>query len=275
MFQIQIQYPFPRPSIRLHTSSVVLCRSLQSDSVSLSICMTWVVPRRSHSFHIVWLERVYSWLFSLLSLFVSRSSSSHHNHGNTTAPSICFMFTLLATTFLRVCIFCHTLLTAPFTSNLDAPSGCLGGMCSLLPPIPTCRCPQASSSPSSFLSFLQDTLHGAPSTLPRGRCSCCGLSQVYGLIFGQNSTSEYIFSRCGLCGHRSLHIRPRRIRNSLGWRPWGNTPSLLLRRRPLTTLGRPLLPPSRSRIGVSRVRKPLAPARALLGRYHCGRSCCP
>jgi hypothetical protein len=26
---------------------------------------------------------------------------------------------------------------------------------------------------------------------------------------------------------------------------------------------------------VSRVREPLAPARALLGRFHCGRSCCP
>jgi hypothetical protein len=33
-----------------------------------------------------------------------------------------------------------------------------------------------------------------------------------------------------------------------------NAPSLLLRRRPLTTLGRPLLPLSRSRSGVSRVR---------------------
>ena len=40
------------------------------------------------------------------------------------------------------------------------------------------------------------------------------------------------------------------------------------------TIGHLLLPPSQSRSGVSRVQKPLALARALLGRYHCGRSCC-
>jgi hypothetical protein len=57
--------------------------------------------------------------------------------------------------------------------------------------------------------------------------------------------------------------------------PWSNAPTLLLRHRPVTTLGRPLLPLSRSRSGVSRARKPLAPACVLLGRYHCGRSCCP
>ncbi|KAF8266986.1 hypothetical protein EI94DRAFT_1701348 [Lactarius quietus] len=36
------------------------------------------------------------------------------------------------------------------------------------------------------------------------------------------------------------------------------------------------LPPSqqRSRSGMSRIRRPLAPAHALLGWYHCGQSCC-
>jgi hypothetical protein len=44
---------------------------------------------------------------------------------------------------------------------------------------------------------------------------------------------------------------------------------------PSDDLSRPLLLLSWRRSGVSRVRKPLAPARALLGRFHCGQSCCP
>jgi hypothetical protein len=57
--------------------------------------------------------------------------------------------------------------------------------------------------------------------------------------------------------------------------PWSDAPTLLLRRCPVTTLGRPLLPPSQSRSEVSRARKPLAPVGVLLGQYHCGQSCCP
>jgi hypothetical protein len=71
------------PSIRLLTSSasVVFCQSLQSNAVSLSICMTWVVPRRSHSFHAVQLECVCSWLWVC-------------------CPSLLFVFCVKATKFL-------------------------------------------------------------------------------------------------------------------------------------------------------------------------------
>ena len=53
-----------------------------------------------------------------------------------------------------------------------------------------------------------------------------------------------------------------------------NTPGLLLHRCPLTTIGHLLLPLSWTHSEVSRVWKPLAPACTLLGRYHCGQSCC-
>jgi hypothetical protein len=43
-------------------------------------------------------------------------------------------FHLAWASLFAVRIFCHPLLTAPFTSNLDVSSGCLGGMCSLPPP---------------------------------------------------------------------------------------------------------------------------------------------
>jgi hypothetical protein len=48
-FRHVVHVSSPCPPSRFPTSSVVLCRSLRSYAVSLSICMIWVVPRRSHS----------------------------------------------------------------------------------------------------------------------------------------------------------------------------------------------------------------------------------
>jgi hypothetical protein len=114
-----------------------------------------------------------------------------------------------------VWIFCHPLFMAPFTSNLDMPSGCLGGMCSLTPPppIPTGQCPQSSSS-SPF--FPHDTLRGGRLVASFGVLVAVSLTS--GTYF---SLSEFFFFRFryGLCGHPSLYIRPRRTCNSLGWRP--------------------------------------------------------
>jgi hypothetical protein len=71
---------FPSLLTPAPSSSVVLCRILQSDAVSLSICMTWVVPRRSR-LDTVRLEHVCSWLwcvvlFSFLYRVVGTNSPS-------------------------------------------------------------------------------------------------------------------------------------------------------------------------------------------------------
>jgi hypothetical protein len=135
--------------------------------------MTWVVPRRSLS--VCAPGCVVCCIFSF---FVSRSSSSCHNHHTTTPP--CSHLCYHPTSLRAVCIFCHPLLTAPFTSNLDAPSGCLGGMCSFPPPLPTCGCPRSSSFklfPSSLILSSQHPSQCA-AWLPQLECSWLFLSPV-------------------------------------------------------------------------------------------------
>jgi hypothetical protein len=191
-------------------------------------------------------------------------------HRHTTplhAHTLCYHPTSLH----AVCIFCHSLLTAPFTSNLDALSGCLGGMCSLPPPpLPTCRCPQAPSSSCLLLT--------TPFAVRRLVASV-GVLVAFSLTGGTYLSQSEFFSSFDF--NMVYAVTLLSISDLVGLAtlkaggPWSNAPTLLLCCRPVTTLGRPLLPLSRSCSGVSRARKPLAPAHALLGRYHCGQPCCP
>jgi hypothetical protein len=204
----------------------------------------------------------------IFSFFVSRSSSSYHNHHTTAPPCshLCYHPTSLRT----FCIFCHPLLTAPFTSNLDAPSGCLGGMCSLPPPLPTCQCPQAPSSSCLLLTTPFAARHLVASV---------GVLVAFSLTGGTYlSQSEFFssfdFDMVYVVTLLSISDLVRLATLKAGG-PWSDAPTLLLCRCPVTTLGHPLLPLSQSRSGVSHARKPLAPAHVLLGRYHCGRPCCP
>jgi hypothetical protein len=59
-------------------------------------------------------------------------------------PRLFCAHTLHPATLRTVWIFCHPLFMAPFTSNLDTPSGCLGGMCSLTTPPPHSHWPVPS-----------------------------------------------------------------------------------------------------------------------------------
>ena len=82
----------------------------------------------------------------------------HYRHSATSPLSI-FSRPLRA-----VRMFCHILLTPPFTSTLDAPSG-LPWWDVFVPPLPFARCPQYSSSwsPSRlFRLFPHDALHEQP-----------------------------------------------------------------------------------------------------------------
>jgi hypothetical protein len=171
------------------------CYALPKLAVSLSICMPWVVPRRSDSLHAVQLERVRSWLWSLVFCvkFLPRPPPHHRpsmlTHSATTPPLFALFASFVtlssrhpsrATLTCRLvasvgCVRCppfplasvlklqalHPFLTAPFTSNLDAPSGCLGGMCSL-PPFPLAGVLKLQALQGLLLFFPRDTFLGEP-----------------------------------------------------------------------------------------------------------------
>jgi hypothetical protein len=102
-------------------------------------------------------------------------------------PRLFQSHTLHPTTLRDVFIFCHPLLTAPFTSNLDAPSGCLlGGMCSLLSPHSHWPVPSIFKVFPFFSCFPYDTLHGAP---PDGTYDSSELIPPF--VFG--ASALYIF----------------------------------------------------------------------------------
>ena len=73
------------------------------------------------------------------------------------------------------------------------------------------------------------------------------------------------FFQYGLCCHTVLSASDRAY-DCPDWRSWSDVPTIFLRRRPLTTLGRPTPTAVRIRSGVSRVQKLLPLTRALLGQ---------
>jgi hypothetical protein len=85
-------------------------------------------------------------------------------------PPLFHAHTLHPTTLRTIWIFCRPLFTAPFTSNLDASSGCLGGMCSLPPPPPPF--PLAGAVNLQAAPFISQVSLTTPFTVRRLPLSC-------------------------------------------------------------------------------------------------------
>jgi hypothetical protein len=86
-------------------------------------------------------------------------------------------------------------------------------MCSF-PPFPLAGVLKLQALHRLLLFFPRDTFLGVPPGCP-GRSARGSLSRLV-------IQSEFFFRfrfRYGLCGHPSLHIRLRRARDTLGWRP--------------------------------------------------------
>jgi hypothetical protein len=79
--------------------------------------------------------------------------SSHHVSSTTSSTPVSCSHSPLHHSSRCLDPFSPSLLTAPFTSNLDAPSGCLGGMCSLPPPHSHWPVPSIFKLFPSFLMF--------------------------------------------------------------------------------------------------------------------------
>src|SRR6266702_2351118 len=118
-------------------------------------------------------------------------------------------------------ILCHPLLTAPFAGNLDVPSWLPRWERSWFsfPPSGTCD----SFDPRRRLSLSQ---------------ACLISFSVAALCLSFRVSIHFIlFFNLVYAGCPSSQIRFLRTRDSLG--PWSATLGLILRRRPLTTVGRP------------------------------------
>src|SRR6266568_6822428 len=154
-------------------------------------------------------------------------------------------------------ILCHPLLTAPFAGNLDVPSWLPRWERSLPLPFPLSRCPQSSSSSSSSRPSFRTTPFTSDTGVPPG----CLVGSARGFpsrpvvhVIRLTRVVDFHFRRLASFGGSPLPIFPSEysiwsMRVALFPRlgffglatlgPWSTTPGLILRRRPLTTVGRP------------------------------------